>query len=207
LTAAALALILLTSGLNVSQHHLVAVLPLAAAALSLLACEIANRFRALLPVLWLGAAALAALLLSWDLRIDRELRATGGRGSFSSAIDDVAAYLAAHPVPPDRLKILDWGFQNSLYVVSGGAVHGTELFWGASREVSRRGWTWDDELRDGGSFLKFASRGGPPALTAAGEGFDAAMSRRKTPAQERIFRDRTGAPLAVLVEVARSESP
>jgi hypothetical protein len=205
-SAVVLASILLTSRLGVSQHHLAAVLPLAAAALSLLAFEVARRFRAAIPVLVAAGAGLAALLLSWDLRIDGELRRTGGKGAFSSALDDVALFLAEHPVSPDRLKILDWGFQNNLYVVSRGAVHGTELFWNASPEVSRRGRTWDEELRDGGSFLMFATRGGPPSLTGARDGFDAAMRSRNPPRTDRIFRDRTGAPVAVLVEVPGGEA-
>ncbi len=139
LTALLLTAILTTSRLNVSQHHIVAVVPLAFAALAILAVEQARRFRALAPVLAVGAAGLAVLFLAWDVRIDRGLRATGGLRAFSSGIDDVAAHLAAHPVRPDRLKILHWGIQNNLYVASGGASYGTELFWGATRRRTQKG--------------------------------------------------------------------
>src|SRR5437868_433524 len=77
-------------------------------------------------------------------------------GVCSSAVDDVGRYLQSHPVAPSRLKILSWGFQSNLYVGSGGSVHGSELFWGATKARSSRGNTWESEIRDGGSFLLFS---------------------------------------------------
>ncbi len=199
--AAILAGIMLASRLNVSEHHLVAVLPLAAATLAILAVEVGRAFRPAAPGLAALAACLAALFLAWDVRIDRGLRETGGRQVFSSALADVSAHLEAHPVAPERLKILDWGFLNNLYVVSGGAVSGTELFWEATREKSRRGWTWDAEIRDGGSFLVFRFPRVSTPLSAASEGFSEALRRFDGPRREKIFFDRAGDPVAALVEI------
>lgn len=201
LSAVLLAAILLTSRLHIQQHHLVAVLPLVFAGLAILSVEAARRLRPAIPVLAIAAAGLAVLYLSWDVRIDRGLRETGGRRAFSSAIDDVSRYLESHPVAPDRLKILNWGFQNNLYVVSRGTVYGTELFGGASKAVSRRGLSWESEIRDGGSFLVFLFPMGPPSLSDAAEGFSEALRDHPGPYREKLFFERSGIPYARLVEI------
>jgi hypothetical protein len=189
--------IMLTSHLGISQHHLVAVLPLAFAALAILSLEVASRSRRAVPLLAAAAAGLAVLFLSWDVRIDRGLRETGGKWYWSSAIYDVHAYLRAHPVPPGRLKILSWGFQNNLYVISGGSVYGSELFWGATKALSYRGMTWASEIRDGGSFLLFRFQPNAPAV----KGFSQALRDYPGPRRKRLWLDRSGSPYAALVEI------
>lgn len=201
LSAILLAAILITSRLGIQQHHLVAVLPLAFAALAILAVETARRFRPALSLLAVAAAGLAVLCVSWNLRIERGLRATGGLGAFSNGIDAVSRYLESHPVAPDRLKILNWGLQNNLYVVSRGTVYGTELFWGASKAVSRRGLSWESEIRDGGSFLLFQFPMGPPELSDAAKGFAEALATAG-PYRETAFFARSGAPYARIIEFA-----
>ena len=189
--------IMVASRLGVRQHHLVAVLPLAVATLAIFSVEIVRRFRAAVPVLATIAAGLAVLWVSWDLRIDRGLRRTGGKRVWSSGLYDISSYLQSRPVPRDRLKLLDWGFQNNLYVISGGSVSGSELFWGATREHSARGISWTSEIRDGGSFLLFLS-----PLSAATEGFSEALADHSGPRREKLFFDRSGSPFAAIVEIA-----
>lgn len=202
-TAAVLAAILLTSRLGVSQHHLVAVLPLALAALVLASVEIGRSAPLTVPLLGLAAAALLALSLSWDIRIDEGLRRTGGKYVWTSALEDVAAHLKANPVPPNRLKILQWGFQNNLYVASGGAVRGMELFWGATKERSWRRLPWSEEIRDGGSFLFYLYPIAP--VPEAAEGFAAALAKYRGRRGEKLFRDRTGSAVIALVEIPPAE--
>ncbi len=199
--AGTLMAILLLSRLNVSQHHLVAVLPLTIAAVVLLTVEFRPLSRPAVALLAAAACGLATLSLGWDVRIDRGLRETGGKRVFSSALSDVAAYLEAHPVPPDRLKILHWGFQNNLYVVSRGSVYGDELFWRSTREASARGWTWDAEIRNGGSFLIFRFPQPSSPFSAGAEGFLEALDRHTGPRQEKLFFDRTGSPVAAIIEI------
>jgi hypothetical protein len=203
--AIVLAAVMLTSSLKIRQHHLIAVLPLAMAALGILATEISTRFRRATVPLVASGMGLLVLSLSWDVRIDRGLRRTGGTWFFSSAVNDAGAYLQSNPVPPDRLKILNWGFQNNLYVMTGGAVHGTELFWSATKELSRpaTGTTWDAEIRDGGSFLALVDLPGPSPMNAASEGFAEALARYPGPRRETIFANRLGKPHVRLVEIAR----
>ncbi len=193
--------IMLTSGLHIAPHHLVAVLPLALAALAILSVEAFSRFRIAAPLLVAAAAGLSLLLVSWDVRIDRGLRQSEGKGVWSSAVDEVRRYVHSRPVHPDRLKILNWGFLHNLYVGSGGSVHGSELFWGATRARSSRGLTWESEILDGGEFLLYVFPTGPPSLNAGAEGFSRALKEYRGPRRERRFFDRSGSPVALLVEI------
>ena len=201
--AIVLAAIMLTSHLGITQHHLVAVLPLALSAVTLLAVETARGFRPATPLLAALGVGLLALFVRWDVRIDRGLRRTGGTWSYSSAIDAARIYLASNHVAPERLKILNWGFQNNFYVASGGATYGTELYWLATKDLARPGRTWDEEIADGGSFLAFVTPAGVSPLNAASEGFAEALARYQGPRRETIFPDRLGKPHVRLVEIAR----
>jgi hypothetical protein len=201
-TALALAGILISSRLNVSQHHLVAVLPFALGSVSMLAVEIGGRWRKAVRFLAATGVGFAVLLLSWDVRIVRGLQRTGGHGVFSSGLGEVTAYLESSPVPPERLKILDWGFQNSLYVLSAGAVHGTEVFWGATEQASARGISWESEIRDGGSFLLFRTPALPPSPAA--RGFRKALEEYRGPRRATTFSERSGTPLAEIIEIPQT---
>src|SRR5262245_5397742 len=94
--AIVLAAIMLTSRLGITQHHMVAVLPLALSAVTLLALETARRFRPAIPLLVVLGLGLLAIFVRWDARIDRGLRLTGGTWSYSSAIDDARRDLASN---------------------------------------------------------------------------------------------------------------
>jgi hypothetical protein len=193
--------IMLTSGLQIAPHHLVAVLPLALAALAILSVEALSRFRIATPLLAAAAVGFSLLLVSWDVRIVRGLRQSEGKGFWSSSVDEVRRYVHSHPVHPDRLKLLNWGFLHNLYVGSGGSVYGSELFWGATRARSSRGLAWESEILDGGVFLLYVFPTGPPGLDAAAEGFSRALKEYRGPRRERRFFDRSGSPVALLVEI------
>jgi hypothetical protein len=199
--AAALAVLLVTSRLTVSEHHLVAVLPLAAAALSLSAVEVFDRRSR-------GALVLAALLAAWTLvslqagaRTLGGLTRTRGRSFWSSALDDTGRYLRDHPVAVGSLKILSWGLQKNLYVSSGAAVYGTEIYWNATAGRSARGLPWEAEIREGGTFLLLAFPAGDRSLDGAAEGFARALEGYSGPREETIFRDGSGVPVVSLIEI------
>lgn len=198
-TGLVLASIVVTSRLHIQQHHHVAVLPLAFSAATILGIEWAERSRAARLALAACAVGLVVLFVGWDLRIDQGIRQTGGRRVFSGAIEDVARYVTSRGIPPDRLKILDWGFQNNLYVLSGGRVYGTELFGGPSKAVSRRGLSWEDEIRDGGAFLLFEFSMGPP-LSDAAAGFRETLATHPGPDREQRFVEKSGIPYARILE-------
>jgi hypothetical protein len=200
-SAVVLAGIMLISGLHIAPHHLVAVLPLALATLAILSVEAVSRFRNVVPLLAAAAAGLSLLLVSWDVRIDRGLRQSEGKGLWSSAVDEVRRHVRSQSVHPDRLKILNWGFLHNFYVGSGGSVYGSELFWGATRARSSRGLAWKSEILDGGVFLMYVFPTGPPSLEAAAEGFSQALKEYRGPRRERRFFDRSGSPVALLLEI------
>ena len=203
LSAAILTAILLTSRLGIGQHHLVAVVPLVLAALVLLVMELSRRSRrAILPLSAVGTG-LAVLWLSWYARIEGGLSRTGGQGVFSSALNSLADHLSAHPVRPETLKILNWGFQNNLYVLTSGTVHGTELFAGATKERSPSGKSWREEIEDGGTFLLYRARVSRYPSPAA-EGFQEAFAAYTGESRAKLFFDRSGQPLAALVEIPRA---
>lgn len=201
MSAVLLTAIMVASSLGISQHHLVAVLPLAVAALAILSVEVIRRFRAAILPLATAAAGLAVLCLSWDVRIDSGLRRTGGKRVWSSAIYDVHRYLESQAVLPDRLKILNWGFQNNLYVISGGSVYGTELFWAGTETLSSRGIPWRSEIADGGAFLLYSFDKGSPRPSAAAKGFLEALRGYGGSHRATTFVHRSGSPVAVLVEI------
>lgn len=198
-------LLLATSRLNVIGHHLVAALPLAIASVVLLAAEVRTRRTVVGPLAAL-LAGLAAVSLLWDWRIERGLRSSGGRQFFSSAVYPLAQRLEAMGVPPERLKVLTWGLHPNLYVVSGGRVHGTDLFWKATTERSSRGRLWDDEVREGGTFLLSLLPTGSESLDAAAAGFRRAYERYAGPRRETRFFDGSGRPVILLVEVEPEKS-
>src|SRR5262249_2647815 len=119
LSAAVLTVLLLASGLGVVPHHLVAVLPLALAALAPWTSELPRRSRSALAPAAALIAGFAALCFSWDLRIDRGLRTTQGKAFWSSAIGELGRDLTSRPAGAPRPKILSWGLRNNLYIVSG----------------------------------------------------------------------------------------
>jgi hypothetical protein len=205
-SALVLAGITVVSRLKISPHHLVGILPLFIAALVVAGTERASGPRRA-RVLAAGGAVALAFAVFWlarDGEIERALRSTRGTRVWSSAVDDVREHLRTHPVPPERLKIVSWGFQANLYVGSGAAVHGTELFWTGTRDRSSRGLSWTAEIEDGGTFLLYLFPTGDSSLDASAEGFREAMAKSARPRRETIFRDRSGSPLALLVEFPNS---
>ena len=200
--AAILAGIMLASRLHVSEHHLVAVLPLAAGALAILAVEVGRAFRPAVPGLAVLAACLAALFLGWDVRIDPGSAADRRTESLLERAFRSGRASRGTSRSPERLKILDWGLLNNLYVASGGAVfRDRALLGGHPARRSRRGSTWDAEIRDGGTFLLFRFPQASSPLSAASEGFSEALGRFDGPRRETVFSDRSGSPVAALVEI------
>jgi len=196
--AVSLVAILAVSRLPVGQHHMATILPPALGALALGAVELRKRWPRSAPVLAAAGAALALAWLSWNVRIERGLLRTGGRGVWSSALEAAVRELRSRPVRPERLKILDWGFQNPLYVLSRGTTSGTELFWGATPERSSRGVAWADEMRDGGVFLLWADDTGSVAARA----FRSALAAAAPNALVTDFAGREGEPSIRLVEIS-----
>jgi hypothetical protein len=199
--AAALTFLLAVSRLPVAEHHLVAVLPLAAAAVSVGTLEALRQRAAIGRVIAALFAAWAFLSLAGDVQTVRGLARTGGRGFWSSALDDAARHLRAHPAPVSRLKIVSWGLQKNLYIASGAAVYGREIYWNATRQKAASGLSWEAEVRDGGTFLLMTLPAGSESLDEAADGFAQALRGYPGPREERVFRDTAGEPVVRLIEI------
>ena len=86
-------------------------------------------------------------------------------------------------------------------------MYGSELFWGATEALSSRGMSWASEIRDGGSFLLFSFPTGSAFLDAAAEGFAEALQKHEGPRRETRFLDRSGSPIALLIEIEPAAQP
>jgi len=184
---------MLFSRMNVTEHHLVTAVPVAAVAAVLGFRRIGVGSRAALPAIAGAAALWGAVAVSWDVRAAEGLRVTGGRGDWSDAIEDVAATLRRE-APGDEARALRWGLANNVFVLSRGTVRMRELFWGATEAGPFVG-SWADEIRGGGLFL--SGRGS----SLAEDGFRRALAASGQPYRKWTFRQRDGALYAELFRI------
>jgi hypothetical protein len=146
LTFLFLALFIFFSKTPIAEHHLVALVPVAVIVV-VLACSILQaQFRWGRSV----SAGLAAVYLSsvfyWEVQTIEGLHRTHGVGPWSDAIYTLASELP-QKYPTQEVKILDWGLENNLYVLTDARLHTREIY---SDEAHR---PWLDEIRRGGVFL------------------------------------------------------
>jgi hypothetical protein len=192
---------MLSSRLNIDDHHLIALVPIAALLVVVAAQECCRRW----PVARLVAGAIIVIYftsaLYWNLTAARQIRLTGGIGIWSNAIDSVRSYLQQN-YPGRRIKVLDWGFQNSLFVLSNAELASTELFWGATVERSGSGKLWKDEVTPGDIYVLHS-----PELVQfpeAGQGLSRALTASAFPVRRTQFRQNSGAGYAEVVEIVAS---
>jgi hypothetical protein len=179
--------------LEISEHHLVELLPFAAAMAVFASSLLIERFRisrtiiGALTLLYIGSA------LYWQGAAIQGLRATGGVGIWSDALIPFAEHLERN-YPNREIKILDWGLQDNLYVVTDGRVQTREVFWNATREQSDVSRPWMEEIRDGGIFVLNGSD--HRQFPAPSEGFLEAFREGNPAAQRTVIPQRNGAPYA-----------
>ncbi|MEO8217414.1 MAG: hypothetical protein ABI718_10080 [Acidobacteriota bacterium] len=141
-----------TSRMPLGPHHFLAYLPIAVIAVAGWAAQF-SRGRLARSGLVIGVAAIyAAGAISWDVRTVRGLRATGGVDLWSNSIDIVEREVerrARQRAP----RIVSWGPNFSLYVLSHGRIEPVPLFWKRSATSGDSGKTWESEVRDGGLFV------------------------------------------------------
>jgi hypothetical protein len=175
-----------SSRLPVAEHHFVLLLPLAAVVAALGLPE----GRGLRFALTIPYAVLA--LVAQEQAIDGVQR-TGGTGQWSDAVASVHRTLegefGGRPV-----RILDWGLQNNLFVLSGGRLRTVEDF----------GTAWQERIAEGGLFLL----NGPENTfyPAPRETFLAAIGGLSRDVRRLVFRQRSGAVFAELYDVPADPS-
>ncbi len=191
------AAILFFARVNLSEHHLIELLPFAVV-LIVLASTLIGCYR------W-GAALLVALAmvyvgsaLFWQYSAMRGLRNTGGVGPWSDGIAPLAHYLEQQ-YPNREVQILDWGLEYNLFVLTGGKLRTREVYENATEQQSMRRRPWIDEIRDGGVYLL----NGPEnrQFPIASSGFLHAIEEGRPIAHWRTIKQRNGAAFAQIVEI------
>jgi hypothetical protein len=186
--AGLLALCPVISRLSVHPHHMIAVVPMAAV---LIAVASAARWRYLFAI---SGVIYIACALWWNGTAAWQIRATGGVGLWSDAVDELTTYLVSGQ--KDRNPIAtDWGFGNSLFVLSEGKVKAREVFWGP----------WNPEPAPEDVYLLH-----PDDLVvfpAAAKALRESLSSRKAAWRGVKIRQRTGGEYAELVQVGKIPTP
>jgi len=214
-------LMLLVTRAPVSEHHLIALMPLAAAITALVLSPqplpdgrgsetpgsetpILSRGRkgavgrSRTVILSLLAVAYAGAAMYWQVGAIQGLRRTGGIGQWSDGINPLALYLEEKH-SAKAIKILDWGLQTNLFVITDGKIRMQEIFGEATAEQSGLHRPWLEEIRDGGIFVL----NGPEnrMLPAASLAFLKALAQARPTLQRRIFQQRNHVPFAEVIEI------
>jgi hypothetical protein len=196
LAIAFLALVAFTmsSRMPVAQHHLIALVPLAAAMAAMAGWLLAKKSRA-------AAIALAAIYgiaaLDWQVAAIRGIRDTGGVGQWSDSVFELSEHLRTG-YAGSLIRILDWGLQNNLYVLSDGQLKSREVFPG-TREVNRLGRPWREDVARGGVFVMNGPRNRHfPDPT---EGFLDALAKSGAKAKGSQIKQQNGEVYAEIVDV------
>jgi len=90
------------------------------------------------------------------------------------------------------VKILDWGLQNNLFVLTEGKLHTREIFGDPHPPAT-------DQIRQGGVFL--LNGADHRQFPAASEEFLKALEASRVPARRFVVRQENGAPYAEIVEI------
>ena len=178
---------------------MIVLVPLAAIVTVCACFTIASRHR------W-GRAVVAALAIVyfssaiyWQVAAVRGLWNSGGIGQWSDAVFTLSEYLQ-RKYPGREIKILDWGLQNNLYVLSDGRIHSREIYGNAS-EVQGNGDNprWIEQIRQGGVFLM----NGPAnrQFPAASAGFLAALTVARPSMKRFTVTQQSGVPYAEIIEI------
>jgi hypothetical protein len=188
------AFLLFVSSLPIAEHHFAILLPFAAASSVAVGVRLATRNRMAKTVSIAIASTYICLCCLWHYTAFISLRDTGGTRYWSSAIYNVADRLESlrHNGP---VKILDWGFQDSLEFLTHAKVTTQPIYASATPLVSARGFRWESEVAEGGLFLTSAWQ---PQSTLATASFESALASSNASFRVEAFSQKNGKPFAVL---------
>ena len=192
LTFLFLGLFIFFSKTPIAEHHLIALVPLAVMVV-VLACSLLQAQPS-----WgrSVSAGLAAVYLSsvfyWDVQTIEGLHRTRGVGPWSDAIYTMARELP-QKYPTQEVKILDWGLENNLYVLTDARLHTREIY---SDDVHR---PWIDEIRRGGVFLL----NGPEnrQFPAASEAFLKTLAETRPVIERVTYPQHSGIAFAEVIDI------
>jgi hypothetical protein len=204
LTFITFALAMMASRLNVSEHHLLMLLPVGSVVAALAFQALIARWKPVAAFAVVVALVYIGLTVYWNLAASRGLRESGGVNAWSDAIYSVNDYLLAN-YKEREIKILDWGLQNNLYVLSNARIKSTELFWGATRERSGSGVNWSEAISGGGVYLTDA--GNNLHFPEATQGFWAALRASGQSYRMVEFHQKSGDDYAQLIDIQPLQKP
>lgn len=192
LTFVVLGLFLFFTRTRVAEHHLVALVPLAAIVVVLACAILQARFRWGRGV----SGGLAAVYLSsvfyWQVQTIEGLHRTRGVGAWSDAVYTLARQLP-QKYGTQEMKILDWGLENNLYVLTDARLHTREIYSDDAHEA------WPNEIRRGGVFLL----NGPEnrQFPEASEAFLKALAEARPAMQRFTVPQRSGVAFAEVIDI------
>ncbi len=190
--------VLLTTRVDVAQHHLVTLVPLAAVLTGVAGQRVVQLLpRARILVIAIGVVY-AASAIYWHLAGVNGLRSTGGQGLWSDGVYDLAQLLETKYASRE-IKILDWGLQNNLYVISDGALKTREIYGDASADHDERGRPWIEEVAEGGVYVVPAP--GHRQFKTPVEGFLLAVSEGQPTTRRFGIRQRDGSAYAEVLDI------
>jgi len=172
------------SSLPIGEHHLMTLVPIAAVVAVL-------AWQRMAPAALAIAVIYAASAVYWQAAALQGLRRTGGVGPWSDGIYASTERLRAD-FPGREIKVLDWGLQNSVYVLSNGQVRTRELFWDWNGP-------WIEQIRQGGVFLL----NGPQnrQIPATSVGFLRALAEGRPTMRRYTVPQRSGIPYAEVIDI------
>jgi hypothetical protein len=138
--------------MQVAEHHLVMLLPLAVVVV-VLACSILQaRFRRAWAISAVVVCLYGSSAVYWQVQAMRGLSDSGGVGVWSNAGTELATYLDRN-YSGRELRIVDWGLQYNMYVLTDGRLKAKEIWSQMAGDTDFDGRPWIDEIREGGVFL------------------------------------------------------
>ncbi len=182
------------TSLPIGEHHLMTLVPIAVVVVVL-------GWQRMAPphiVVMFFAVIYAGSAIYWDWAALAGLRKTGGVGAWSDAIFGLTERLRAD-FPGREIKVLDWGLQNSIYILSNGQVKTRELFWDSTENKTDWNGPWIEEIRHGGVFLL----NGPQnrQIPATSIGFLRALGEGRPTMRRYTISQRSGVPYAEVIDV------
>lgn len=189
---------LLFSKLPVAEHHLIILLPIAAV-IVVAACSVLGTAFPRARV-----ASIAVFLIYifsaiyWQIAGIRGLNITGGAGMWSDAGLQLARYFDQR-LRGQEIKLLDWGLEYNMYVLTDGRLRFTEIYRASSEDRSFEGRPWADEIRDGGIFVL----NGPEnrSFPKPSAGFLQALAVGRPMMREQRILQRNGETYAEILEI------
>ena len=116
-------------------------------------------------------------------------------GQWSVAVFSLAEYLQ-QKYPTQDIKVLDWGLEDNLFVLSDGKIHAREIYGDVTSPADPR---WEGEIRKGGVFLM----NGPfnRQFPAASTGFLDALAAARPAMRRFSIPQRSGVPYAMILDI------